>query len=466
MSMNKSGGLVAAYAALGLPNGATEDEVKLAYKRLAMRHHPDKNIGNPDATAKFQDVSHAYDVLTRHFRKPEQPSRPRFHPFGFEDNDDDSEYYDSEDDYDSDSEEEFAFFMYMFEQAMRDRFSNMGRRGFRRDYQERAENPQEYANRLRRQQHEARVRRERAEYEREQERKAAASRQKAKALQKKARAEVDRQAAESAAQKHAKNVQTKRSAVFAAARSGNAADVKKGIWENDVDASGGEIKIQQFVQVEPNDPQETLLHIATRNGDVDLVKWLDSHSADPEERNSAGLTAFQVALHRGDIPIVSYFLEAYPPKEEESKNVYSTAQVKSGPESKTLLRLAVESREPEVVYFVLENGLTETEDMKHCFVWANSTEGQKHMKPRGISVEAREKVDDISELLMNYGRFTPPPTTEREAESEKQKGSTPPPMTDSSPLNGQSPPGQKNARTNTSGKGNNKGRGKARKGRR
>lgn len=56
--------------------------------------------------------------------------------------------------------------------------------------------------------------------------------------------------------------------------------MKKGVWEDAVDAAGGEVTTggAQFVQAPPSDPQETLLHIAARNGDHALVKWLDEHS--------------------------------------------------------------------------------------------------------------------------------------------------------------------------------------------
>jgi hypothetical protein len=68
--------------------------------------------------------------------------------------------------------------------------------------------------------------------------------------------------------------------VFAAARQRDADKVKKGVWENSVDAAGGEIKpnCSEFVRNEPEDPNETLLHIATKHGDLDLVEWLDAHS--------------------------------------------------------------------------------------------------------------------------------------------------------------------------------------------
>lgn len=56
--------------------------------------------------------------------------------------------------------------------------------------------------------------------------------------------------------------------------------MKKGIWENNVDAAGGEVApgYDEFIDTVPKDSQEALLHIAARNGDSDLVEWLDTHS--------------------------------------------------------------------------------------------------------------------------------------------------------------------------------------------
>ena len=51
------------YAVLGVPQSATEKEVKRAYKNLARKLHPDQNPGNQVAEEKFKEVSGAYDVL-------------------------------------------------------------------------------------------------------------------------------------------------------------------------------------------------------------------------------------------------------------------------------------------------------------------------------------------------------------------------------------------------------------------
>lgn len=51
------------YEVLGLSRGATPDEVKSAFKRLAALHHPDRNPGDPSATDRFKEVAAAYQVL-------------------------------------------------------------------------------------------------------------------------------------------------------------------------------------------------------------------------------------------------------------------------------------------------------------------------------------------------------------------------------------------------------------------
>jgi curved DNA-binding protein len=53
------------FAVLGLHNEACEKTIKLAYRRLARRYHPDVSK-MPDATLKFQEIAEAYEVLSKH----------------------------------------------------------------------------------------------------------------------------------------------------------------------------------------------------------------------------------------------------------------------------------------------------------------------------------------------------------------------------------------------------------------
>jgi curved DNA-binding protein CbpA len=52
------------YVVLGVPRGAADEEIKLAYRELALIHHPDRNPGNGAAAKKFMLVKEAYDALS------------------------------------------------------------------------------------------------------------------------------------------------------------------------------------------------------------------------------------------------------------------------------------------------------------------------------------------------------------------------------------------------------------------
>jgi molecular chaperone DnaJ len=52
------------YEILGVSKSATQDEIKKAYRKLAVKYHPDKNQGDKEAEKKFQEISSAYEVLS------------------------------------------------------------------------------------------------------------------------------------------------------------------------------------------------------------------------------------------------------------------------------------------------------------------------------------------------------------------------------------------------------------------
>jgi molecular chaperone DnaJ len=66
------------YQTLGVPRDADPDQIKKAYRKLAMEFHPDRNQGSKEAEARFKEVAEAYEVL----RDPER--RARYDRFGAE----------------------------------------------------------------------------------------------------------------------------------------------------------------------------------------------------------------------------------------------------------------------------------------------------------------------------------------------------------------------------------------------
>lgn len=100
-----------AYNILGLPQNAPQCDVKQAYKKMALRHHPDKNPGNAEAHKQFILISEAFQRISR--SKHSQHSKQKYqdqrrsddgHNYNVDEDDDDDEGSDDGSDYDDDDD--------------------------------------------------------------------------------------------------------------------------------------------------------------------------------------------------------------------------------------------------------------------------------------------------------------------------------------------------------------------------
>ena len=65
------------YEVLGVDKSASAAEIKKAYRKLAIKYHPDKNPGNKEAEEKFKEAAEAYAVLS------DEQKRQQYDQFGF-----------------------------------------------------------------------------------------------------------------------------------------------------------------------------------------------------------------------------------------------------------------------------------------------------------------------------------------------------------------------------------------------
>ena len=66
------------YEVLGVDRNASANDIKKAYRKLAIQYHPDKNPGNKEAEEKFKEAAEAYGVLS------DPDKKARYDQFGFE----------------------------------------------------------------------------------------------------------------------------------------------------------------------------------------------------------------------------------------------------------------------------------------------------------------------------------------------------------------------------------------------
>jgi hypothetical protein len=96
----------------------------------------------------------------------------------------------------------------------------------------------------------------------------------------------------------------------------------------------------------------------------------------------------------------------YPPKDTDHAAIYSP------PEGQNILAYVLQSLSPQLVDLVLSNHLASTQDIKEAWEWAVSEGFMTDIRKDGTSVIENGNFQDVLALLMRYGGFTFPSTTD------------------------------------------------------
>ncbi|KAJ7067730.1 hypothetical protein B0H15DRAFT_1027963 [Mycena belliarum] len=358
-----------AFRVLGLDiDTSTQSEAAKAYKTQAIRHHPDKNPGDPASTQRFQKVGSAWDICQRHY---EDPTRSVVQEWG-------SRNFDGDED-DFIDPEDLAFFRFMFEEMLFGTYT----RASRRNYRSRRGGPQggtgfyfgpfSYfpgggyspgGNSSGGYSGNAQIRQDdNGANERNQARKKTEYEQRLREFEQ----EIDAEKRELRQRAMEKSKDETRRATayqqaFLAARTGKTSTVTKLVEEYDLDVNSPE-KMTKAAPKKADKPtnHQTLLHAACRSSDEGLVVFLLDRGAVTDALNDAKLHPFHVAIACGNVAVVKYFLL----RRVKGGVTPGCHPSKAAPDGRTPLQIAIASGKADMIALMTKEATVH--DVERCW---------------------------------------------------------------------------------------------------
>ncbi|KAJ7684809.1 hypothetical protein DFH06DRAFT_19820 [Mycena polygramma] len=377
---------------------ATQAEAAKAYKTQAIRHHPDKNPGDPAATQRFQKLSASWEICQRHF---ENPSRSYV-----------TAAFDG-DDVGLDPDDLASFFMFMFEEVIMGRYA--GRRAYRSQRgpqvffssspygfggasnsyyssgysngysgasysgSRQLKQEDEYSNQRNQSKKKAEYEKRLREFELEIE---AEKRELQKQAMEKSKDESKRAMAYQQA--------------FQAARAGKASTVIKLVEEYGLDVNSPE-KMPKATSKKTDKATnfQTLLHAACRSCDEGLILFLLDKGAIPDALNDAKLYPFHIAIACGNVAAVKFFLL----RRVHGKQTPGCIPSKVAPDGRSPLQIAIASGNAEMITLMTKEATVH--DVERCWL--------------------QDGAASFRDILLEKKGFVDPATKELRRKEEEQK---------------------------------------------